>query len=366
MMTNNEINNYYSSKTDGIDHINVYSDAKTYIGTILSNFYYNPNKLIKTEDGEFKSIETYWYWLGIKDNNETQQFKNKLKNLYGYQAKKYGREIQSMNGGIYKNILKTEIFERKINYAIRNKCLDNIDLFNDNFIKFLTENDIKFIHYYNMFNKAYDRPQQDLGGFWLDTINDFVNQLKEKYQKNNLTINNNNNKYCNPLKQMYIDYKGIKIYFKTSYFYKLRFENFTKGNCLPISICSWDPKWYKGMKYKGLVPKSISDAMNCKKCTKKFGKFDEFNESNYNCPYLQKYIKQLSFYNAKRTLEDVIYKVEKFYLETENKDIISLAKENEYRLNLVFMGYEVPTIKCSERFVLSKWINDNGFNCEEI
>lgn len=72
---------------DGINHINIYIQGKTSIGKILSNFYhYN----IITKDGNFNSIEGYWYWLGIEDCKE----KEILRNLYGYTAKKTGNELK--------------------------------------------------------------------------------------------------------------------------------------------------------------------------------------------------------------------------------------------------------------------------------
>lgn len=69
---------------DGISHINVYSKGRTGIGRFLSNFTFYP---IHTVDGEFHSIEGYWYWLTCRDD--------RLRYLHGYEAKKLGRNTNS-------------------------------------------------------------------------------------------------------------------------------------------------------------------------------------------------------------------------------------------------------------------------------
>lgn len=70
-------------KLDGIDHINVYSKGATELGRWLSNFAYSP--VIIKDHGTFNSIEGYWYWLSCGDE--------KLRDLYGWRAKEYGRSI---------------------------------------------------------------------------------------------------------------------------------------------------------------------------------------------------------------------------------------------------------------------------------
>ena len=72
---------------DGITHINVYSKGKTALGQFLTNFSYSP---VETEDGHFDSIEGYWYWLGTNEEG-----KEELRHLYGFNAKKLGRELRA-------------------------------------------------------------------------------------------------------------------------------------------------------------------------------------------------------------------------------------------------------------------------------
>jgi hypothetical protein len=70
---------------DGLTHINIYSQAKTALGRALSNF--NDN-WITTLDGDFASIEAYWYWLGCQHPD-----KELLRPLHGAEAKRVGRDL---------------------------------------------------------------------------------------------------------------------------------------------------------------------------------------------------------------------------------------------------------------------------------
>ncbi len=111
---------------DGIDHINIYSKAKTDLGRFLTNFAYAP---MSTEDGYFSSVEGYWYWLSCKDD--------KLRKLYGFQAKQVGREC----GG--KDWLDTEEFKSKILAAIDQKLKSHTE-----YMKQLQECSLPLKHYY--------------------------------------------------------------------------------------------------------------------------------------------------------------------------------------------------------------------------
>lgn len=68
---------------DGITHIDIYSQGKTWLGVELSNFAHRPITL--SEYGSFASIEGLHYWLGRKDE--------RLRHLYGYKAKELGRSL---------------------------------------------------------------------------------------------------------------------------------------------------------------------------------------------------------------------------------------------------------------------------------
>ena len=75
---------------DGVDHINIYSKGNTVLGRFLTNFAYSPTM---TSDGMFNSIEGYWQWHSNNDDT--------FRKLYGYQAKKYAKEIGKNRTVIY-------------------------------------------------------------------------------------------------------------------------------------------------------------------------------------------------------------------------------------------------------------------------
>lgn len=110
---------------DGGDHINIYSKGLTPLGRALSNFTKAP---ITTLDGGFQSIEGYWYWL-----NSQHADRDKLRNLYGWEAKKVGRELDS---GDWNN---DSIFKLKIIHAMVMKLVEHpaiLTLFKENFLPF--------------------------------------------------------------------------------------------------------------------------------------------------------------------------------------------------------------------------------------
>jgi hypothetical protein len=123
---------------DGISHINIYSQGKTELGKMLSNFY--KYKII-TKDGEFNSVEGYWYWLGIEDCQE----KDILRKLYGYNAKKNGNELKKK----YAPRIDEE-FEKKILNAIWYKVKRNSYMFTSDIASLPLE------HYYNFGGKVVD------------------------------------------------------------------------------------------------------------------------------------------------------------------------------------------------------------------
>jgi hypothetical protein len=137
---------------DGIDHINIYSKGKTELGKYLSNFTYAP---IKTIDGDFASIEAYWYWL-----NCTHPDRNILKPLYGWEAKQKGRELRGADWN------ESEEFKTKICEAIRIKI--------HSYMKdWLADSTLPFKHYYVYSGKAVE-PED---GKW---ILEFIEAEREK------------------------------------------------------------------------------------------------------------------------------------------------------------------------------------------
>jgi len=133
MITNEFIIN---PEYDGISHINIYSKGKTELGKMLTNFSKFP---IHTQDGDFMSVEGYWYWMSIEECEEREQ----LRKCYGFWAKKTGKEILETKAKRFDND-----FEHKILKAIWYKFRRNSGLI-------LQEYDnLPFEHYYNYGGKV--------------------------------------------------------------------------------------------------------------------------------------------------------------------------------------------------------------------
>lgn len=162
----------------------------------------------------------------------------------------------------------------------------------------------------------------------------------------------------------FLEYKGINVFFRTSYFYQIRFMK-NLPNMIPISICIWDPKWYNGINYKGLVPKIYSAENDCEACYK-IHSDDPLYDGDLKCNYIINYRKQLSKYNVQRTLVDILETIER------NVNLSSVAKtsnEGIKEITIVFIGFEVPKKRCSERFIVSEWLNiyfQNDKFCYEL
>ena len=131
---------------DGISHINVYSKGRTELGRLLSNFANTP--FMHPAHGKFASVEGYWYWLSCKEDT--------LKELYGYKAKKVGREL----GG--EDWLDDAAFRMNVCTAITCKLEQNPYI-----SKMLAETDLPLVHYYlfgNNYNPKVIVPSQ---GLWI-------------------------------------------------------------------------------------------------------------------------------------------------------------------------------------------------------
>jgi len=146
---------------DGITHINIYSKAKTELGRLLSNFAYSP---MKVADGEFASVEAYWYWLNCSNPK-----RDDLKPLFGFQAKNLGRELKAKD---YPAAEKLELeFKPKIHQALIEKTRANEKLRG-----LLLESTLPFCHYYVYGNKVL----VENSARWLIQMWDQIrNELKE-------------------------------------------------------------------------------------------------------------------------------------------------------------------------------------------
>ena len=126
-------------KLDGTRHINIYSQGKTPLGRMLSNFF---RFRFTCEDGTFESVEGYWHWLGIKECQE----KDVLKHMYGYEAKKTGEELKRRIGKHH-----VDRFCEKVLGAIWLKIKSSTQYFGDTRL-----NSLPLEHYYNFSGKIID------------------------------------------------------------------------------------------------------------------------------------------------------------------------------------------------------------------
>lgn len=138
------------AKDDGVTHINIYSKGQTLLGRLLSNFANTP--FTHPEDGDFCSVEGYWYWLSCKDE--------KLRGLHGYEAKQFGRTCKG------KDWCEDSEFKRKICLALKSKLEHNPGI-----ATLLNKNTLPLKHYYVYGDKIIE-PKE---GQW---IIDYLNSLK--------------------------------------------------------------------------------------------------------------------------------------------------------------------------------------------
>jgi hypothetical protein len=143
----------FDPSKDGINHINVYSQGKTFLGTFLSNWYKYPVRLDNI--GTFDSIEGLWYWLSTRDN--------RLKTMSGFAAKQLGRSLPKVV------TLPDDEFKCTIKQAIKIKVAGGPQYTN------FVDSTLPFAHYY-MFNGK----QVDAGHKW---IIEYLEQLRTELKE---------------------------------------------------------------------------------------------------------------------------------------------------------------------------------------
>lgn len=126
--------------TDGISHINIYSNGKTELGRWLSNFAYTP--IVVPEHGLFHSVEGYWYWLSYEEES--------LRLPYGIWAKRLGQDFAKTKERIIR-----DDFQERICKAIDIKIKSDMDKLMD-----LAESTLPFAHYYVFGGKVKDAGAQ--------------------------------------------------------------------------------------------------------------------------------------------------------------------------------------------------------------
>lgn len=120
----------YLPLNEGVDHINVYSKSKLLVGRQLSNFHFARFK--HTQDGEFLSVEGYWYWLATGAKHDEFRF------LSGVTAKTEGQKRVKKEGRV-----EIPDFNKRVLEAIRCKLWQNRDI-----LRNLTDMTLPLTHYY--------------------------------------------------------------------------------------------------------------------------------------------------------------------------------------------------------------------------
>ena len=139
---------------DGVDHINIYSKGETELGRFLSNF--SGHKVI-TNDGEFASIEGYWYWLNAQGSQ-----REVLRKAAGWEAKKIGRELRAADWG------KDNLFKMKIAHAMLSKLILHPEIF-----KLFQESTLPFRHYY-VYGGKINEPRE---GRWIVNLWEYLRKM---------------------------------------------------------------------------------------------------------------------------------------------------------------------------------------------
>lgn len=154
-------------KKDGIDHINIYSKGKTALGRFLSNF---AQADIETEDGDFISIEGYWYWLVCNScPNVVSDDLESLRTVFGYDAKILGKSLREKYV-LNETQLDSDLnFKRKIKSAIRFKIENHLQFKNE-----LKTSTLPFEHYYVFYGKI----KEPSSHRW---VIDYLDELRKEY-----------------------------------------------------------------------------------------------------------------------------------------------------------------------------------------
>lgn len=146
----------HDPEMDGIDHINIYSKGNTALGRQLTNFA--PAGFDHPQHGRFESVEGYWYWLS------TGMKHDQLRTLYGFQAKKRGKEFPKIH---------VDNFEKEIQKAIYLKITQS-KIIMYGFIR----STLPFQHYYSYGGKVVEVKEYE----WIVDIHEKLRtHLRGKY-----------------------------------------------------------------------------------------------------------------------------------------------------------------------------------------
>lgn len=145
---------------DGVDHINVYSKARSPLGQQLSNFARTPFK--HPVHGNFSSIEAFWYWCKTGCKHDA------LRRLFGFSAKSAGLKYDVVE-------MDPVEFEELIKEAVHLKIQQNVSL-----KRALRDSTLPLAHYY-VYGRNDEIVREVEGQDWfLETLESIRKSLKEE------------------------------------------------------------------------------------------------------------------------------------------------------------------------------------------
>lgn len=133
----------------------------------------------------------------------------------------------------------------------------------------------------------------------------------------------------------------------TTYFAQLRN---LPTNIIPISICRFPPKWFRGLEYLKLAP-LWSTLKRWKDGAKDYSAAQEYMQDFYE--------KVLSPLSVVRVLDEIQMSIPD---EIKVKMQSPVWRNNEWHVALVC--YEKPNDFC-HRHLVSQWLQDSGYECKE-
>ena len=149
----------FGPATDGIDHVNVYSRARTAAGRLLSNFARTPFVL----DGvRFESVEGFYHSMLVEED----ALRLEIAALWGREAKAWGKKagkrpgdpVWTWDGRVVP--FDGKEFMHEFARALRAKCEQNADVRQ----ALLSTGTLPLTHYYVMFGRPV-HPRGETGFF---------------------------------------------------------------------------------------------------------------------------------------------------------------------------------------------------------
>lgn len=148
--------NNYTSFTDGLDHINVYSRGKTLLGKYLSNFARTP---VMISTLRFASVESWWFYKKMKNINAkytadklysripfSSEDLGIVQNLIGVDAKYFfNQKVKAINYLKSEDLDYAEPTPEQVEAVFRLKVNQNTEV-----RRLLKESTLPFAHYYEM------------------------------------------------------------------------------------------------------------------------------------------------------------------------------------------------------------------------